>query len=178
MQLKPQCSGYLRLRNLVAQLDVPICQIDKVPPTLVVLGRESDVDKRPPLRTFRSPDQRHMRFVWEPISLSRITRDTRADYIFPGCQAASITRQYMVEIELGPIENRSAILAGIFVPLENVVPGEFHFLLRQSIKEQEDDHLWHTDLPRNRCDHFMVGSGGGEITPAIKVVGQEIILRI
>ena len=64
----------VQLLESIAQLDVPVGQIDKVSPALVLLRREGDVHERPPLRTLRFANQRHMRFMRQPISLSRITR--------------------------------------------------------------------------------------------------------
>src|SRR5205807_6680725 len=77
-----------------------------------------------------------------------------------------------------PFENISAILAGILVPFENVVPGDLHFLFWQSIEQQQDDHAWDTDLPRNRGYHLSLGRLRGKIAPAIEVVSQEIICAI
>ena len=84
----------------------------------------------------------------------------------------------MIEIQFAPIKNRPAILAGVLVPLENIVPGKLHFLFRQSIEEQQDDHARHTDLPRNRRDHFVLRRVHGKIAPAIEIVRQEIIRLI
>src|SRR5205807_6614527 len=72
-----------------------------------------------------------------------------------------------------PFENISAILAGILVPFENVVPGELHFLFWQSIEQQQDDHAWDTDLPRNRGYHLSLGRLRGKIAPAIEVRSEE-----
>ena len=49
----------------------------------------------------------------------------------------------MIEIQLVPFKHLSAVLAGISVALENVVPRKFHFLFWKSLEKQE-----HND-PRN-----------------------------
>lgn len=56
------------------------------------------------------------------------------------------------------------------------MPGELHFLLRQTIKEQQYDHARDTNLPRNRRHHFVFGFWrvDGKITPAIEVVRGEV----
>ena len=88
-----------------------------------------------------------MRLVREPISLPRVTRDTGANDIFPRGQPAFITRQDVIEVQIRPIKNIAAILAGVLVPLEDVVPGELHLLFRQPIEKQQHNHARHPDLP-------------------------------
>ncbi|MEY2540017.1 MAG: hypothetical protein QOG67_3757 [Verrucomicrobiota bacterium] len=53
----------------------------------------------------------------------------------------------MIKIQLIPIENMAAILARILVALENIVPSELHFLLRQPVKQQQNDDARHANLP-------------------------------
>ena len=69
--------------SLIAQLDVPVGEINEVPPALVLLRCKRDMDKRTPLRPLRSADQRHARFMRESVSFARITRDTGTDNVFP-----------------------------------------------------------------------------------------------
>ena len=45
------------------------------------------------------------------------------------------------------LSSMPTILAGVFVPLENVVSRELYFLFRQSIEKQKHDHARHPDLP-------------------------------
>jgi len=136
------------------------------------------VDKWPPLRPFRAPDQCHVRFVRQAISFSRVAGDARANHVLPRRQSAPIPRQDVIEIQVGPLKNSAAILAGVLVPLENVVPGELHFLLGQPIEQEQNNHPRHPDLPGNGGDDFVVGRGRGKIAPAIEVVGEKIIGRI
>ena len=84
----------------------------------------------------------------------------------------------MIQIQIASIKDMPAILAGVVVALENVVPGELHFLLRQPIKKQKHNNARHADLPRDRRDHLVFGPGGGKIAPAIKVVCEKIVLLI
>ncbi len=81
----------------------------------------------------------------------------------------------MIEIQLRSLENVAAILAGVLIPLEDVMPGELHFLFRQPIKKEKHNHAWDPDLPRDRGDYFIVWRGGGEIAPTGKVVSQKIV---
>ena len=79
--------------------------------------------------------KRHVRFMRQSIALARVTRNAGANHVFPSRQAAAIARHHVIEIQIAAIENMAAILAGVFVALENVVPGKLHFLLRQPIEE-------------------------------------------
>ena len=82
----------------------------------------------------------------------------------------------MIEIQFAAIENIAAVLTGIFIALENIVPRKLHFLLRQAIEEQQDDHTRHANLPRNGRDHLVLRRRPGKIEPAIEVVRKKIIL--
>ena len=84
----------------------------------------------------------------------------------------------MVEIQFAPLENVSAILTGVLVALENIMASELHFFLRQSIEQQKDNHSRDSDLPRDGGNHLVFRSQGGEIEPAVEIVGEEVILRI
>lgn len=61
----------------------------------------------------------------------------------------------MVEIEVLAIEFMPAILAGVVIALEDIMPGEFHFLFRHPIEKEEQDHLGHTDLERDGADNVL-----------------------
>ena len=136
------------------------------------------MDKRTPLRSLRFANQRHVRLVWKTVPFSRVTRDARANHIFPGGQPSSIARHDVVKIEIRPLEKVAAILTSILVAFENIVPGEFYFLLRQTIEEQKDNHPRNTNLPRNGSDHLVLGRGRGEIPPALEIVREKIVGRI
>ncbi len=123
-----------RLNKLVAQLDVPVREIDKVSPALVLLRGERHMNERPPLRPLRFANESHVRFVRKTIPFARITRDAGANDVFPNRRSAAIARKDVIQIQFAAIENLSAILAGVLVAFENIVPRELHFLLRQAIE--------------------------------------------
>ena len=50
----------------------------------------------------------------------------------------------------------AAVLAGVLVALENVVPGELDFLLWQTIKDQQQNDPRARGCGRRWCDHFVV----------------------
>ncbi|MEN3368112.1 MAG: hypothetical protein V7609_255 [Verrucomicrobiota bacterium] len=149
-----------------------------MPPALVVLRRKRHMHEWPPFRPLRFADQSHVRLMRVTISLPRVTSDTRTDDVFPRRQSPLIPRQDVIQIQFRSLENSAAILAGVFVALENVMPGKLHFLLRQPVEQKKHDDSRHPDFPRNRGDDLMVGSGDGEIAPARKIMGQKIIGHI
>ncbi len=137
--------------------------------------RESDVQEWPPFRSLRPADQSHLRFLRKPVALARVTRDARANDVLPCGRAAAIARHDVIEVQLNAIENIAAILAGVLVALENVVPGELHFLLRQPIEEQKNDHARDANLPRNGGYDFVFRRRCREIAPALEIVRQKIV---
>jgi len=84
----------------------------------------------------------------------------------------------VIEIQVVPLKNLPAVLAGVLIALENIMPRKFHFLFRQPIKKEQHDHTRHPNLPRNRRDDFVIGRGGGEVAPTIEVMGQEVVFVI
>src|SRR5438270_1783560 len=143
-----------------------------------MLRAERHVHERPPLRTLRPAGQSHVRLVRQAISLPGIACDAGADHVFPRRQAATIAWQDVIEVQVRSLEKIAAILAGVLVALEHIVPGEFYFLLRQPIEEQEHDDARDANLPRDGGNDFMLRRRGGEIAPAIEAVSKEIIRRI
>ena len=164
--------------TLVTQLDVPIGKIDKVPPAFVLRRRKCDVHKRAPLRTLRFANQTHLRFPRQAVALARIARDTGANHVLPDGESASVARHDVIEIQVVPLKNLAAVLAGVLIALENIVPRKFHFLFRQPIEEEQHDHTWHPNLPRNCRNDFVIGRGGGEVAPTVEVMRQEIVFVI
>lgn len=109
-------------------------------PAVVMLEPEVDLDEWPPFGPLRLADEMHARFARRPIGFPCITRDTRADDILPCRGSTPIARDHVIEVQIFAIELAAAELAGVLVALENVVPCEFHFLLRQAIEQHQQDH--------------------------------------
>jgi len=55
------------------------------------------------------------------------------------------------------------------------VAGKLHFFLGQAIEEQEHDHAWDTDSPRNRLNELVVRRVVRKIAPTFEIVGQKIV---
>ena len=146
-----------------------------MPPTVVVVPGEGDVHKRPPFRALRLANQLHARLGRKPVPLPCVAGYARADNVLPGRLPSAVAGQDMIEIEIAAFKNLPAILAGIAVPLENVVPGEFDFLFRQPLEKQEDDNPRDANVHGNRPNHFRFRIGLGKIAPTEKIMGQKIV---
>ena len=159
----------------VAQLHVPVGEIDEVAPAFVLGRRECDMQERSPFRPLRFSNQRHVRFARQPVAFARIARNARANHVFPRSGAATVARDDMIKVQVISIKKVSAVLAGILVPLENIVTSKFHFLLRQPVKHQKNNHSRNADLPRNGGNDFMFRRGCRKIAPAIEIVSEKIV---
>ena len=168
-------AGKPSLFSLVAQLNVPVRQIDEVLPEIVLRRSKRDLNKWPPLRPLGFADQAHVRFTRKPVALARIARDAGADHVFPSRCPASVARHDVIQIKLAAIEKVAAILAGVLVSLKYVVPREFYFLLRKSIEHQQHDYPWDPDLERDGRNDFMFGRGRRQIPPAFEIVRRKIV---
>ena len=102
-------------------------------PAIVLIQAELNLDERTPLRPLRLANQMHARFLWCPICFAGIALDTGANNIFPGRRPAPIPRDYVIQIQILAIEHATTILAGVLVPLENIVACKLDFFLRQMV---------------------------------------------
>lgn len=81
----------------------------------------------------------------------------------------------MIEIQVISLKNPAAILARVFVALENIVTSKLHFLLRETIKEEQHNYAWNSDLPRNGRDHFVFWRSYRKIAPTFEIMRQKIV---
>src|ERR1043166_4210478 len=101
-------------------------------PAFIMLKTETHLHERTPLRTLRLADQMHRCFDRSPVGLARVALDARANNVFPRRRPAPIPRDHMVQIQILSIKYLPAILAGVSVPLENIVARELYFLFWQT----------------------------------------------
>ena len=114
-------------------------------PTVVVMEAEIDLHEGPPLRAFRPADEAHPGFLRRAVGLLSVAGDAGTDNVLPGGGAAAVSRNDMVQVQIFPLEYMPAILAGVFVPFKNVVPGEFDFLLWKPVEHDQEDHARDAD---------------------------------
>ena len=168
-------AGKPSVLELVAQFDVPVCQIDEVLPEIVLGRSKRDLNKWPPLRPLRFADQAHVRLARKPIAFACIARNAGANHVFPGRRPATVAGHDMIQIKLAAIEEFAAVLAGVLVSLKHVVSGEFHFLLRKPIEHKQHDHPRDPDLEGNGRNRFMIGCVRGQIAPAFEIVRRKVV---
>lgn len=142
-------------------------------PAIVLMQAEIDLYKRTPLRPLRLADQVHSRFLRGPIRLERIAFDAGANNIFPGCGAAAIARDDVIEIQIVAVEGLAAILARVLIALKNVVPCEFDLFLGQVVIDHEQYDSRHTNPKRHGSDRFRMWLLLGKIVPLGEIISLE-----
>jgi hypothetical protein len=146
-------------------------------PTLVLVHAEIDLYEWTPLGSLGFAHQMHPTFRWRMICFAGVAGDAGAHNVFPSRRPAAITRDYVVKIEVFSIENFAAILTGVVVPLENIVPGEFDFLFGKPVEHDQQDHPWDTYLERYGVDALRMGLLLGKILPLTETEGLEGAVR-
>ena len=106
-------------------------------PAIVPVQADVDLDEWTPFRALRLADEVQSGFLRRVIGLGRIALDARANNVFPRRRAAAVARDNVVQIQIFAVANFSAVLAGVFVALKNVVSRELHFLFRQTVVNRQ-----------------------------------------
>ena len=84
--------------SLLAQLDVPIGEIEEMPPAIVLMTREANVNEWPPFGALWLADKLKTGLLGKPVALLRITRDARTDDVLPSRFTSAISWKYMIEV--------------------------------------------------------------------------------
>lgn len=135
----------------------------------MAVGLEIDLHEGPPLGSHWLPYEFHGGLSRRSICLLGIARDAGADNILPIRRAAAFSWNDVIQVEVLPVKNLATILAGILVPLEDVVASELDLFLWKSIEHEQKDHLRDTDSKRNRADMMSFGLLFGEGTPLTEI---------
>ena len=161
------------LLGIFAQFDVPVGEVEEVFPAIVVLQADVQLNKRTPLRPLGLANKVHARFVRGAIGFEGVAVDARADNVFPIRWPAPVPRHDVVKVQVFALELLPAILAGVPVALENVVAGEFNFLFRQPIKQDEQDHTRDADAKGDGVNAFRVRLLLGKVMPLVEVISLK-----
>ncbi len=159
--------------NVLAQFDVPVGEVDEMLPAIVPVQGEINLHKWPPFRPFGFADEIHAGLVRCAVRLAGIAQDARADDIFPRGGAAAVAGHDVVEVQILAVEDAAAVLAGVLVAFEDVMPGKFDFLLGQAVIHEEEDDARDADAEGDGVDGFIGGRTVGEVAPFVKVEGAE-----
>ena len=142
-------------------------------PAIVLVQREVDLHEWPPLWSFRFANQVHPGFLWCPVRLVRVAADAGANDIFPRRRSTAISRSDVIQIQILPLKSLSAILADVFVALENVVPGELDLFLRKTVVKHEQNHTWHANSERYGVNAFRMRFLLGKVVPRTEIISLK-----
>ena len=92
--------------HLLTEFDIPIRDVEEVPPGIMNLCTERDLHERTPLRTLRLTDQAHSSFQRRPVGLPRVTRNAGTHDVFPGGPDRPIPRDHVVEVQVLALKHR------------------------------------------------------------------------
>ena len=79
----------------------------------------------------------------------------------------------MIQIQIFAIKHVAAVLAHVLVPLEDIVPSEFDFLLRQAVEHHEQDHARDANPERNCANAFRMRLLLREVLPFAEIESIE-----
>jgi hypothetical protein len=149
-----------------------------MPPTVVPVQREVDLHERPPFRPLGFAHEVHAGLERRAVGFARVARDARAHDVLPRRRAAAVAGDDVIQVQFAAVENFAAILAGVFVALENVMPGEFDFLLGHPVIHEQQDDFRHADAEGDGVDGFLVRHAGGNVAPFLEAEGAERAVRV
>jgi len=108
--------------------------MQEIVPRLMDLTAFGKRDEGACFRTEWHPHQSHSSLMWQSVRFSGIAMQAAGNNIFPARLSPTVTGDDVIQVQILETETTPTILAGIGVPFKNVLPVEFHFLNRQSIK--------------------------------------------
>jgi len=123
--------------NIFAQLNVPIGQVDKVLPAVMLVEGEINLNEGTPLRPLGFSNQVQACLLRSAVGLECITLDTGTDNVFPSGRTAAVPWQNMIQVEILAITGFAAVLAGIAIAFEDVMPGKLDLFFGNMIVNQQ-----------------------------------------
>lgn len=99
-------------------------------PAIVTVKAKINLDKRLPLWTFGLSNQMDPSFLGRSVGFLSITRNAGTNNILPRSWTTAVFGYHVIEIKIFSIEDPAAVLTSILITLKNIIPCEFHFLLR------------------------------------------------
>jgi hypothetical protein len=79
----------------------------------------------------------------------------------------------MIQIQVAPFKDLSAVLAGVPITLKDIVPGELDLFLGQSIEQTKQNHSRNPNFERYRVDAVAVRVLRRKIAPLVKAESIE-----
>jgi hypothetical protein len=165
--------GQQILLDVFTKLDVPVGEVNKMLPTVMTVQAEVNLHKGTPLGPLGLANEMDPGFLRSVIGFLGIALDAGANNVFPRGGAAAVARDDVVEIQILALENDTAILAGVFVALKDVVARELHLFLGHAIIHEEQDDARDADAKGDGGNGFLVRGAFGEIAPFGKIESAE-----
>ena len=147
-------------------------------PTVVVRQAEIDLDKRTPFGPLGLAHQVQGGLLRGAVGFLRVAADARTDNVLPRGRPPAVARDDVIQIQILALEDPAAVLAGVAVALENVVPGELDFLLGKAVEHHEQDHPRHPDFKGDGGNGFPMRFQRGKIPPLVETEGLEGALLV
>ena len=83
----------------------------------------------------------------------------------------------MIQIQVPPVFDLAAILAGVGVPLENILAGQLDLFFGNPVKKHQDNHPGDTDPETDGSQGILPLIVLTEFPPTVEVEGPKIIPR-
>jgi len=152
-------------KSLVAELDVPVGDVNEVSPRFVAGFGKCGLECGTPLGAFWFANEAHTGLFWGAVAFAGVAGDAGADDVFPCHFSALFAGDDVVEVELGAIEFVAAVLAGVFVAFVNVLTGEFDFAFGNAVVDEKEDDFGDANAEGDGLDNVIAGVVGGEVVP-------------
>jgi len=136
-----------------------------VRPAIMDASCEGDIHEWSPFRALWFAEQLHPGLVGESVSIARVTRDARANDVLPSSLSAAISGKHVIEVQLWAIENSSAVLAGIFIPFEDIETGELDLFFWKTLEKTKHNDTRQSDTKRDGLEHPWLRIFHREVTP-------------
>ena len=86
-----------------------------------------------------------------------------------------IPRDNVIQIQIPPIFQLPAVLAGIGVPFEDVLPSQFNLFFRNPVKKHQYNNPWNTDSKADGANCILTLIVLAELLPPMEIKGPKII---
>jgi hypothetical protein len=86
-----------------------------------------------------------------------------------------IPRDNVIQIQIPPIFQLSAVLAGIGVPFEDVLPSQFNLFFRNPVKKHQYNNPWNSNSKADGANRILTLIVLAELLPPMEIEGPKII---
>jgi hypothetical protein len=86
-----------------------------------------------------------------------------------------IPRDNVIQIQIPPIFQLPAVLAGIGVPFEDVLPSQFNLFFRNPVKKHQYNNPWNADSKADGANRILTLIVLAELLPPMEIEGPKII---